>query len=312
MLGNLREFFSRLDAWSVVVGIASLFTALVIFWRQRIAQASLNNLIIDVRARFFGTIEGSESLYNKAIEILTKANESPKSDLGIMLYWLWFGADSALKENSYKLSKLRPNDSEIRRLLAKRREDGYHTTVVILKPDGDRMRDFLGTLRSWREEECREETIEIPALGAQATDPDVSDCVAAYSRDVEDFCQQISNTRSTRFERIALKDAIPMIMFALKKKREGGACCLVCLNETETLTSRADVGGFYSEDSKIVDIVYEQIIRMVGVVEKQRATDEISHQTKVLSTEGVCDPTDANTGECVEVENERTHHEREE
>ncbi|MBE7487000.1 hypothetical protein HS121_01910 [bacterium] len=267
---DLRDYSTLLG---LCVGIASFTAALFISWRQFKAGKDLKSLVDEVKQRLFGTIEGFDDLYHKAIQILEQANEIPQSEVGIMLYWLWFGADTELRNNEYKLASLKPNQSNIRKLLAIRRERGYQTRVVLLEPKGQRMRDFLRALRDWQRSKESTQTRLFDGLTSTRTNQanvnpnedsdgeDLNGCIENYRKDVEEFSREVQKTPDTKFRKLVKKEAVPMIMFALKRRGSGG-CCLVCLNEIESLTSHAPVGGFYSEDSKIVDIVYGQIERI--------------------------------------------------
>jgi hypothetical protein len=251
---------AEIDLFSLVLslGLTALgfYISFVIYGEQTRMSAAQAELQEQVMRRVFGTLTDFEEMHENAVSLIREANERKESDLRIMCYWLWFGADRVLRVTpSLPLSEVRAFHSGIRAELQIRATKGYKTTIVTYDPTVAKaqLTRFVVAAVGWQREKGQGSLSIMPDSQA-----DIDSLIALYADDLQDLERDRGKRHTNGFKPLILKDSIPMLMFAATEP-SGWSRALICLAEAEALEQRAEVGGFTTEDKRLVNVILGQI-----------------------------------------------------
>lgn len=264
--GNKELFYGSL--FTTVIGLLTVVIAILIYREQQHSQRSFHDEQIrlqkQLRDRVFGIMDGFESVYSSVIRLIEEANKHPDSHLYMMMYWLWFGIDQNLYEDTdRKLDTLLPNDSKVRELLSDRITKGYETTIVVYDPhecDAE-IKDFIKFVLEWqieRKYEVRKNKIGEETNRRVIDDNEVNELFKRYEDDFNNLEKRRSETTDTKFQEFRKRHIIPMLMFAMELPHDVKHG-FVYLGEKDALKRRAKTCGFKSDESRFVEVLKEQI-----------------------------------------------------
>ncbi len=240
--------------------------AILIYQEQQLSQERFHHeqthLQEQIRDRFFGVMDKFEHVYSKIVDLIEYANNEPNSNLAIMMYWLWFGIDQCLyNDTTVEIESLVliPNKSRVRQLLDERINKGLETTIVIYHPQeaAAELKKFIKVVLTWQINRKHTES-SVTSPPRVITDNEVECLFNHYVSDLNRLKDRRHETPDTKFKEFKLRHIIPMLMFAMEVPR-GVSRGFVYLGETDALAKGAKTGGFSSEDFRIVEVLKEQI-----------------------------------------------------
>jgi len=255
-------FIWKKENWFIAALVGAIYTVAVGLATFMLAQSiskKQNQLQNEIMFRIFGTLGNFDEVYHQVISLVDESNKRIHSRLAIMVYWLWFGLDQKLNENPglSNLENLNPNDSKLRALLEARRIAGLYSNIVVYSPinDADKIKGFIKALFEWK---CNH-LLKYPVQPKVFSITDINGLFGKYKEEMDGFEKKRLETTGTKFGPIRYVNVIPMLMFAAIDKQSNWSRGIVCLAETEALINNSKVGGFLSEDPKIVEIILSQI-----------------------------------------------------
>lgn len=121
----------------------------------------------------------------------------------------------------------------------------------------DKIKVFIKDVLTWQ---IRRKDIDsdVTPLSRVIKDPEVDALFNRYVADLNLLNARRSETSSTRFQAFRLRHTIPMLIYAMEIPG-GGSRGLVYLGEADALARGTKTGGFISEDSRIVEVLMDQI-----------------------------------------------------
>lgn len=201
----------------------------------------------DLSERVFGTLADFDHVYARARQLLKEANSHDGSEVGVMIYWLWFGVDRKVRDDDkLALDGVGPEHSEIFTELLERAGRNARTTVVIYDPTSARqnLKDFVVTVLKYQTKRD------------YSNDGNLDTMLDNYARSV-DTIKNLASVKNAKFGGPKLRPSIPMLMFAAKNGVTSQG--IVYLGETAALKDGARTGGFLTQDRKLVDVIMDQI-----------------------------------------------------
>lgn len=253
---------------SIIVGLLSVILAITIYRLQKKSGRLLED-------RIFGTLESTEAVVERATEMLKDCREDPDSLVSAMLYWLWFGAD--LKFPVESIQSIQDQHSDVCLELNHRIHSGLPTHLFVLRiadetGDQSRLQRFLRAVFDYRKKTAKRGSHQADAENEAL----LLDLLDRYRQNLNLTVDYLKTKPSSPCV-VSQHTDIPTLLLATESK--GRTRGIIYLGETPTLERTAKTGGFYTEDSRMVEIIRSQIEELVNR-ERNNRSSETGHENK--------------------------------
>jgi len=267
-IGSSANLSLVLSTVGLLLTIAGIVFTLKIYYKQKksaqvhdkeaAASSTRHAELLDrLSTKIFGSLVDFTQVESKVIELVEWANDKTDGELSIMLYWLWFGADSQLSSVDCNLASITAQQSKFYRALQKRIGHPSKTSLVVYDPIGAReeLLDFVSTALQYQwpkdgPRSCPE---------GKALKETVGGLLDRYQEDYSRMKDYLDGSGTAGKMTLKAKRSIPVLLLAAKRRTTCEARGIVYLGETSALRENAQAGGYFTEDPRMVEVILSQI-----------------------------------------------------